>query len=97
MHIPLALNCIDHAVGDQVVKENARNPHYMNQYEDLPERLEVAKSPLNKYRLVLVQTAKDGIDGVVLTTILLHNFSQWIANDYPLKPSKEDPQGYGQP
>jgi hypothetical protein len=53
------------------------------------------RGPFAKHGLSLVQMPEYINGDVFLTTRLLHSSGEWMESDYPIKPVKPDPQGYG--
>jgi hypothetical protein len=80
------------AQGDFVDPEkDKKNPFFNSEYTTLGAVLRSVRPILAKHGLSLVQVVN--ID--VLETCLLHSSGQWIADVYPLRPAKTDPQGFG--
>ena len=79
--------------------ENARlhatNPHFKNQYADLPAVLEAVRPVLNKHGLSVVQHPgfEDGL--CTLSTMLLHKSGEWMSAQAAAPVSRQDPQGIG--
>jgi hypothetical protein len=75
--------------------KNAVNPHFKNQYADLPAVLEAVRPVLNKHGLAVVQHPgfEDGV--CTLTTMLIHKSGEWIQSESASPISKQDPQGIG--
>jgi len=77
-------------------KKSESNPFFKSRYADLSEILAVARMPLSKNDLCVTQsTLLTHNGGIILKTMVAHKSGQWIAGYYPVKPIKEDPQGYG--
>lgn len=76
-------------------KKDSSNPFYKSYYADLASSWDALREPLTRHGFSVTQTTnyKDGI--VFLITTLRHKSGQWIAGVYPLKPQKDDPQGWG--
>jgi ERF superfamily len=75
-------------------KKDAENPFFKSHYADLPSIVDAAK-PLAKHGLSFVQPTEATPDGIFVETVLLHSSGQWISGRYPVKPVKDDPQGWG--
>ena len=72
------------------------NPFYKSSYADLEAVWTSCREPLSKYGLSVVQVPSLGANGqVILETVLLHQSGQWLAGDYPVSPTKDDPQSLG--
>lgn len=77
-------------------KKKESNPFYKSKYADLAEVLDVCREPLSKNGLAITQIPMVDDNGcLVLRTMIIHETGEWIAGNYPLKPQKDDPQGYG--
>lgn len=72
------------------------NPHFKNRYASLAEVIETMKPVLAKHGLAIVQMPAVRMDiGPVLMTRILHQSGEWIEEEYPINPIKNDPQGFG--
>lgn len=72
------------------------NPHFKNRYASLAEVIETMKPVLAKHGLAIVQMPAVRMDiGPVLMTRILHQSGEWIEDEYPINPIKNDPQGFG--
>ncbi len=78
------------------ILEEAKNPHFKNKYAKLEGVISHTKAHLKAHALVLVQPTSF-VDGIVLLhTRVTHTTSgEYLEADYPLIPSKSDPQGLG--
>ena len=75
---------------------SSKNPHLKSTYADLTALIDVAKEPLLKNGLAVVQVTAIGDDGrVYLITELVHSSGEFFRSHYPLRPLREDPQGFG--
>ncbi len=75
---------------------NGYNPHFKSKYADLTSVLEACRVPLANQGLCIMQTTDIRSEGrLVLITRMYHVSGQWRQCIYPVKPVKEDPQGYG--
>lgn len=79
---------------ENVTKDRA-NPYFKSTYATLGAIIDATRPLLAKHGLVVMQTTgvTDGV--VVLRTTLAHRSGQCVEGFYPLKPVKDDPQGYG--
>jgi hypothetical protein len=76
--------------------KDAKNPHLKSKYADLSAVIDAARPHLAKNGLSVVQVTDPGeLDTVVLMTQLSHASGQWVRGWYPVKPVKNDPQGFG--
>lgn len=71
------------------------NPHFKSKYADLSAIWESCREPLSKNGLSIVQTMDFDAGEVWLKTTLLHSSGESIDGRYPLRPIKQDPQGFG--
>jgi hypothetical protein len=71
------------------------NPAFRSKYADLAAVWDAIREPLTKNGLSLVQMPDIFEGEPVLVTRLLHESGEWLEGTYPLRPVKEDPQGYG--
>lgn len=75
--------------------KDSTNPHFKSKYADLSAVWEACRDPLTKNGLSVVQTTDFDKDDVWLVTTLYHSSGDSISGRYPLRPVKNDPQGYG--
>lgn len=66
-----------------------------SKYADLTSIWDAAREPLTKNGLSVVQTTDFDAGEVWLKTILLHKSGETIEGRYPLRPTTQNPQGYG--
>jgi hypothetical protein len=76
------------------------NSFYHSAYADLPAVMDACRESLSKNNIAVIQapefsTAPDGFVEMWIDTMLAHSSGQWISSRYPVKPTKDDPQGYG--
>lgn len=83
------------AVISGAVKDST-NPHFKSKYADLASVWDACRKPLTDHGLSVAQTAGTTENGLVrVSTMLMHTSGQWITDDLILKPTKDDPQGFG--
>jgi len=76
--------------------KDSNNPFFKSKYADLAACLDSVKDALKAHGLAVIQTTDITEAGNVrLVTTLAHESGEWITGEYPVKPIKEDPQGYG--
>lgn len=76
--------------------KSSTNPHFKSKYADLSEVWETWREVGPKHGFSLMQSTKTLDNGTpALVTILLHESGDMVTGEYPLIPSKQDPQGYG--
>jgi hypothetical protein len=71
------------------------NPHFKSKYADLSAVWEACREPLTKNGLSVIQTTDFDSGEVWLRTVLLHSSGEQLEGRYPLRPIKQDPQGFG--
>lgn len=76
--------------------KNSVNPFHKSKYADLADVWEPARETLAKHGLSVTQLPSfvEG-RGWVLENVLMHCSGQWISSELPLKPAKDDNQGFG--
>lgn len=75
--------------------KSSENAHYRNKYADLAEVWNVWKAVGPSNGLALIQTTRYEHGITLLVTTLAHESGETITSEYPLLPTKQDPQGYG--
>jgi len=73
----------------------ADNPFFKSKYADLTAVIDVSRDLLTKNGLAVTQPLIINGDDVQLCTQITHTTGQWMRSYYPVKPTKEDPQGMG--
>lgn len=73
----------------------ATNPHFKSKYADLATVIEAVKAPLNEAGITVLQTVTNDTTGVMVTTTLLHESSEWIAETIYLPVPQQTPQAFG--
>jgi len=76
-------------------KKDANNPFFKSKYADLASVIDAAKPHLAANGLAVVQTTSLTATGMVLVTYLIHSSGEFMSGQYPIKPTKDDPQGMG--
>ena len=75
--------------------KDSKNPAFKSSYADLASIWDACREALNKNGLCVIQrTDFDGAE-IWLETMLLHTSGDMITSRYPLRPMKQDPQGFG--
>lgn len=77
------------------VEKNKVNPFFGSKYSTLDAVEAAVRSPLSLNGLAITQTTAVVAGQAVLETTLWHESGQWISGQYPLNPTKNDPQGLG--
>jgi hypothetical protein len=76
--------------------KTATNPHFRSKYADLSACVEAVIEALNANGIALIQRTLDCADGVVVTTVFLHESGELIdSGKLHVPAAKNDPQGYG--
>jgi len=75
--------------------KDATNPAFRSKYADLGAVWEAVKPALQANGFVVVQSPNFEGDTMWLETTLLHVSGERMTGRYPLRPSKQDPQGFG--
>src|SRR3990172_7771323 len=75
--------------------KDSTNPFFKSKYADLTSVWEACRDLLTVNGLSVVQTNVPSEAGVTLVTTLMHTSGQWIQGSLFIKPSKDDPQGFG--
>lgn len=75
--------------------KDATNPAFRSKYADLGAVWEAVKPALQANGFVVVQSPNFEGDIMWLETTLLHVSGERMTGRYPLRPSKQDPQGFG--
>ena len=70
------------------------NPFFKSSYADLTSVWDACREALSKNGLAVIQTTACTNGAVTLITTLAHSSGQWIRGTWPIKPVKEDLQGY---
>ena len=77
-------------------KKSSDNPYFKSKYADLAEVLSVAREPLAKNGLSIMQASEGVANGYMsVTTLLLHSSGQFIKATGTFPVGKQDPQGAG--
>lgn len=75
--------------------KDARNSHFGSEYLTLAAALVAILPALNANGLALSQQTYIAGAGLVVRTVLWHVSGEWVAAEYPILPTKSDPQGFG--
>ena len=75
--------------------KDGNNPHFKSKYATLQSVVETCKPVLKKHGLAITQTFEPSCDGISIITTLVHESGQYISGSLFLRPTKNDPQGYG--
>lgn len=76
--------------------KDSDNPYYNSSYADLTSVWDACREALTNNGFSVIQRTDFNPGGEVwLETMLLHSSGEHIASRYPLRPLKQDPQGYG--
>lgn len=75
--------------------KDATNPHFSSKYADLSSVWDVAREPLSKNGLAIIQWPRTVENGVEIETILTHSSGQYMSGTLWIPCSKFDAQGIG--
>jgi len=75
--------------------KDSKNPAFKSSYADLASIWDACREALNKNGLSIIQRTDFSEQDIWLETMLLHVSGDSISSRYPLRPLKQDPQGYG--
>ena len=75
--------------------KDSSNPFYKSKYADLTSVWDACRDALVKNGFSVAQTNEPSENGIILVTTLLHSSGQFIEGKMFIKPSKDDPQGFG--
>lgn len=75
--------------------KDSTNPFFNSKYADLSSVWEACRALLTTNGLSVAQTNVPSENGVTLVTTLMHTSGQWIEGSLFIRPSKDDPQGFG--
>ena len=75
--------------------KDSKNPHFKSSYASLGSVIEAVKDAANKHGIVIVQSVSNGVDGVCLTTRLIHSSGQFIEDTAYSPLAKPDAPGVG--
>lgn len=72
-------------------KKSGYNPHFQSSFPTLQDVKDATDEALQKNGLAITQLG----GGKSLITLLMHISGQWVLSRFDLRPSKDDPQGWG--
>ena len=75
--------------------KSSLNPHFKSKYADLSEVMDACLPALNANGLAVLQPVKADGPLVTITTMLVHESGEWIAEDLAMKAVQDTPQGVG--
>lgn len=75
--------------------KDANNPAFRSKYADLGAVWEAIKGPLTDNGFSIIQSPNFEGETMWLETIVLHISGDKMTGRYPLRPTKQDPQGFG--
>lgn len=75
--------------------KSATNPHFKSKYADLSTIIAEVKPALNANGILFMQSAKNDATGVTVSTMLLHESGEFIAEAIYLPVPQQTPQAYG--
>lgn len=75
--------------------KDATNPAFRSKYADLSAVWEAVRGPLAETGFSVIQSPDFEGQDVWLKTTVLHKSGEKMEGRYPLRPTKQDPQGFG--
>lgn len=75
--------------------KDATNPAFRSKYADLGAVWEAIRAPLAAHGFGIIQSPQFEGDTMWLETALIHSSGAEKISKYPIRPIKQDPQGYG--
>ncbi len=75
--------------------KDATNPAFRSKYADLGAIWEAVRKPLSDHGFGIIQSPQFEGETMWLETTLLHISGEKMVSRYPLRPVKQDPQGFG--
>jgi hypothetical protein len=75
--------------------KDSKNPHFKSSYADLTSVWDACREALTNNGFSVVQRTDFDYGEVWLITMLLHSSGEYLESRYPLRPVKQDPQGFG--
>lgn len=75
--------------------KDSTNPHFKSKYADLSSVWEAWREAGPANDLAVTQMTRIENGQTLLVTQITHKSGQWMRGEYPLKPTKDDPQGMG--
>lgn len=76
--------------------KSSTNPHFRSKYADLSACVEAVVDALNANGIALVQRTSECADGVIVTTVFVHESGEMMdSGPLHVPAAKNDPQGYG--
>jgi hypothetical protein len=79
----------------QHASKSAENPFFKSKYADLPAIIDAARPHLTKHGLSVTQPTDFDETGIFVITQISHSSGEWVRGYYPVRPTKNDPQGVG--
>lgn len=75
--------------------KDSTNPAFKSKYADLGAVWDAVRGPLAAHGFCIIQSPQFDADNIWLETTLLHTSGEKMVSRYPLRPTKQDPQGFG--
>ena len=76
-------------------KKDSLNPFFKSNYADLASVWEAIRKPLSDNGLSVVQGTEHSSEGLIVTSMLMHESGQWVAGALPVKADKPGLQAIG--
>ena len=76
--------------------KDGTNPHFNSRFVSLDGCWSACRGPLTAHGLAILQPVSELPDGAIgITTMLLHESGEYLAETLAIKPTRDDPQGRG--
>ena len=74
--------------------KDSNNPHFKSKFANLESVWDAVRAPLRDSGISVVQAPCFDNGEACLSTVLLHTSGEYVSGVYPLRPVKQDPQGF---
>ena len=88
-----ALCNAQHEMGGAI--KDSQNPFFKSKYADLTSVIKAIKEPFSKFGLSYTQFPISNLDGIGVSTTLVHSSGQYIREEFVIPLAKKDPQAAG--
>lgn len=75
--------------------KDSTNPHYNSKYADLASIHEACREPLSSNGIAVTQRVTSSMEGVRVSTKLIHASGEWMKDSLFLPVTQKTPQGFG--
>lgn len=74
--------------------KDSNNPHFKSKFANLESVWDAVRAPLRDSGISVIQAPVFDNGEACLSTVLLHTSGEYVSGVYPLRPVKQDPQGF---